>query len=94
MDYQMAFKWPYGGTRCGATMITDQIALTAAHCIVKSEDGLNPGLKVQMNNGDIYGIKEFRTSECWDFDGEANGNGGNFNYDITMMILDRPIPGA
>jgi len=47
-----------------------------------------------MTNGEIYGIKEFRTSECWDFDSEANGGGGNFNYDITLMILDRPIPGA
>ena len=33
MDYQMAFKWPEEGHRCGATMITPQIALTAAHCI-------------------------------------------------------------
>ena len=44
MDYQMSFAWPLGDTRCSATMITDQIALTAAHCITKSEDGLNPGL--------------------------------------------------
>ena len=44
MDYQMAFKWPYGDAKCGATMITDQIALTAAHCVSPSEDGLDPGL--------------------------------------------------
>ena len=44
MEYQMAFKWPKDDARCGATMITDQIALTAAHCIEKSEEGLNPGL--------------------------------------------------
>ena len=89
MDYQMAFKWPYGGTRCGATMITDQIALTAAHCVSASEDGLDPGLQVQMHNGDIFGIKEFRTNECWDF-----SVGGPFSADIALMILDRPIPNA
>ena len=44
MDYQMVFKWPYGGTRCTATMITDQIALTAAHCLFPSEDTQDPGL--------------------------------------------------
>ena len=46
MEYQMLFKWPYGDARCGATMITDQIALTAAHCVTRQEDGLNPGLQV------------------------------------------------
>ena len=89
MQYQMAFKWPYGDSRCGATMITDQIALTAAHCVQKSEDGLNPGLQVQMSSGEIFGIKEFRTNECWDFT-----ENGDYNADMAIMILDRPIPGA
>ena len=89
MEYQMAFKWPQGDARCGATMITDQIALTAAHCVQKSEEGRNPGLKVQMTNGDVYGIKEFRSHDCWDFT-----ENGDHNADIAMMILDKPIPGA
>ena len=44
-----------------------------------------------MSNGDTYGIKEFRTNDCWGFPGEDNENA---NFDISLMILDRPIPGA
>ena len=47
MDYQMVFKWPTnqtGGSRCTATMIRPDVALTAAHCLSSSEDGVNPGL--------------------------------------------------
>ena len=47
MDYQMVFKWPTpstGGSRCTATMIGPDVALTAAHCLSSSEDGVNPGL--------------------------------------------------
>ena len=32
-DYPMVFKWPEEGFRCGATMVSDQMALTAAHCV-------------------------------------------------------------
>ena len=31
--YPMAFKWPEGDFRCGATMISPTMALTAAHCV-------------------------------------------------------------
>ena len=89
MDYQMAFKWPYGRSRCGATMITDQMALTAAHCISERENGPNTQHRVQMHNGEIFGIKEFRTNECWDFN-----TGSPYSADIAIMILDRPIPNA
>ena len=65
------------------------MALTAAHCISKDEDGLNPGLTVKMYDGGEYEIKEFRTNECWNF-----GNGGPYSADIAIMVLDRPIPNA
>lgn len=42
-----------------------------------------------MTNGDVYGIKEFRSHDCWDFT-----ENGDHNADIAMMILDKPIPGA
>ena len=35
--YPMAFMWPEGDFRCGATMISDTMALTAAHCIDREE---------------------------------------------------------
>ena len=36
--FKMSFKWPKGDFRCGATMISDQMALTAAHCFSAAED--------------------------------------------------------
>ena len=33
IDHLMVFQWPEEGIRCGATMISDRMALTSAHCI-------------------------------------------------------------
>ena len=51
MEYQMVFKWPEQGHRCTATMITPQIALTAAHCISEYEDRVGSNLTVRMADG-------------------------------------------
>ena len=85
----MAFKWPEGDFRCGATMISPTMALTAAHCVTAQENRGDPDLTVRLNNGQRYGIKEFRTNDCWDF-----GSSGPFSADIAIMVLDRPIQGA
>ena len=65
------------------------MALTAAHCISKDEDGLNPGLTVKMYDGGEYEIKEFRTNECW-----VHEWGSPYSADIAIIVLDRPIPDA
>ena len=85
----MVFKWPDQGFRCGATMISDQMALTAAHCITQAWDQ-NPdalNMTVTLGDGNTYGIKEFRGNECW-WDGQP------FAADIAIMVLDRPVPNA
>ena len=69
-DYPFVFKWPVEGFRCGGTMITPGIALTAAHCIEQRWDnGSPPGLSIEIQDGDgdsdVFGIKEIRTNECW-----------------------------
>ena len=50
-EYPMIFRWPEEGPRCGATMITDQIALTAAHCVEEEWDRTDPRLTVRLANG-------------------------------------------
>ena len=71
----MTFRWPEENYhRCSATMITDQIALTSAHCVSETEDGTYPGLTVRMENGEQYAIREFRVNECWDFDNPNVGS--------------------
>ena len=54
-------------------MITDQVALTSAHCVRESEAITYPGMMVQMENGERYAIREFRVNECWDFDTPKRG---------------------
>ena len=66
-EFPMVFKWPDNDFRCGATMISDQMALTAAHCITQAWDqnAEAANLKVTLSDGNTYGIKEFRGNECW-----------------------------
>ena len=86
----MIFKWPHNGEfRCGATMISDQVALTAAHCLKKGEDGVNGNFTVKLNSGNVHTIREFRTNECWNFD-----TSGPYSADIALMILETPIENA
>ena len=87
--YPMAFMWPEGDFRCGATMISETMALTAAHCI-DGEEARDPGnMNVVLHDGERYGIKEFRANDCWDFRSYHP-----FSTDIAIMVLDRPIENA
>ena len=70
-------------------MVSPQMALTAAHCVTANWDANDPNLTVKLSDGEVYGIKEFRTNECWDF-----SSGLPYSADIAIMILDRPIPNA
>ena len=48
-DYPFVFKWPESSFRCGGTMITPSVALTAAHCIEQRwDDGNPPGLSIEI----------------------------------------------
>lgn len=43
-----------------------------------------------LNDGQSYGISEFRVNDCWDF----SGWGGPYSSDIAIMVLDRPVENA
>ena len=91
----MTFRWAEEGRRCSATMISDQVALTATHCVLPQEDGLNPypSFTVKMADEEIYGVKEVRVHECWDKDTRPYYI-DDYHHDIALMIFDRPIPNA
>lgn len=71
-------------------MISPTMALTAAHCVSAEEASGNPNLSVVLNDGQSYGISEFRVNDCWDF----SGQGGPYSSDIAIMVLDRPVENA
>ena len=99
----MSFFWPMGrfvgfeheGMRCSATMISDRVAVTAAHCLRKFETGKikkknRAELSVLLNGGNgIRAIKEVRVDDCWNFKRE-----GPWSNDLAMLFFDKPIENA
>ena len=93
MVFDFALERENGG--CGATMISDQIAITEAACVEypedvpwRSEEGLG-SLSFYLSDGELYHVKEVRGNECWNHFREEP-----FFNDLALLILDRPIPNA
>ena len=50
--YPAVFKWPKASPRCGATMISPTMALTAAHCVSQGEDmAQNLNMQIELTDG-------------------------------------------
>ena len=82
-------------------MISPRVALTAAHCVDDSMDGVNPEnrgrpISVTLTNSDPNGadftttIQEIRSNECWFYEDYAVVWGG----DLAMLILAEEKPNA
>ena len=92
-DWKMQFRWPKipgnnKSYRCTATMVTDQVAITAAHCVRSWEAGVKTGadrLRVRVAKQNRR-VKEIRVPECWDFASQ-----GPLNVDVAMLILNKPL---
>ena len=90
--YPAVFKWPKNSPRCGATMISPQMALTAAHCVSQGEDmAQNLNMQIELTDGDgnfnTYDITDIRANECW----WTESGGNRYAADIAFLVLDRPI---
>ena len=99
-DWKMTFAWPFdsryynGGHGCSAVMISDQVAVTAAHCVKKSDVSKKRRRKT-VDYGVVIGkyalrtIVEIRVDDCWNFKRE-----GPFSNDLAMLFLNRPVTDA
>ena len=75
-------------------MISDRVAVTAAHCLRKFEVGKinnenqdQAEFRVLLNGGNgIRAIKEVRVDDCWNFKRE-----GPWSNDLAMFFFDKPI---
>ena len=89
MVFDFALERENGG--CGATMISDQIAITEAACVEYHEDikGEIGSLSFYLSDGELYSVKEIRGNECW-----SHWKEEPFIVDLALLVLDRPIPNA
>lgn len=74
------------GQHCGATMIGNRVAITAAHCF----DSSGPTVPFNADvNGNTYQVTEVRTNNCFDFAAD-----GPNSADLAIMIFDTDIVAA
>ena len=102
-EWPMSIFWPrdfenksdYSKTRCTATMITDQVAITSAHCL-DGEWETGPiaendqwGVQIFGKGGGQRKIVEVRVADCWNFELQ-----GPWSSDIALLYLDKPVRNA
>ena len=98
----MSFTWPTYSPWCSGTMISPQMALTAAHCVPEGWNNANvpAHVKIKLTNPDEnvpeeqyeeFNVKEIRVSDCWEFDDNI---WDTISADLAILILDREKPNA
>jgi V8-like Glu-specific endopeptidase len=93
--YPAVFAWPEGSRRCGATMVSPRMALTAGHCIRDYEESsTNLDMQIQLTDGSdnysTYNIVDIRTNERW-WSGDFCSGMKWYSNDIAILVLDRDI---
>ena len=82
---------------CTATLISDTLVLTAAHCLFDRRTGLRlPEDRLEflagLRTGRAEAIRGIRRSSIWpQFDFAAGAELGNVPADIALLELDRPV---
>ena len=103
-DWRMTFFWPWKSRNaadnynCSATMISENVALTAAHCI--SKKWIKKGSKLSRKWQKKLKVKlpgeyrtrrivEIRVDSCWNF-----GREGPNSNDLALLFLNSSIQNA
>ncbi len=90
--YQVAIFLPT--TFCGGTMVTDRVVITAAHCVADiaraSDIEVAAGeLRLsRISRSDVVGVSSFAVHPAY------RNQRGNFDNDVAVLRLSRPIPDA
>ena len=82
--YPMAFPFPADDPVCGATMISPQHAITAAHCLQDSI-GTTSVFEIELS-GKRYEVEEVRPNDCWMIE-----KGLPTPADMAILVLKEPI---
>ena len=93
--FKFSFPWPADDPICGATMVSPQHIVTAAHCIT-ADLQVPFEIPIYGKDGDEnkpYVVSEVRPISCWT---EKEGETINEKYpsDVAVMVLDSPILNA
>jgi len=83
--HQLSLEW-YGFHICGASIVSDTVAITAAHCTdgsSASELSVRAGTSFVESGGQLIQVAEIRQHPDFDY--------FNIDYDITVLILSKPI---
>merc|ERR1712013_539644 len=86
--YPMSFKWPEDDPSCGATMISPQHAITAAHCL--GRNGYPSGFEIKLS-GRRYRVEAegIRVNDCYN-----TRTGLPVPADMAILVLKDPIQDA
>lgn len=103
--WQVGLRIRHGsGRRCGGVLITPVFVLTAAHCLdARSVTALGPPIPMGLGSIDVFhGGDEFATGNrlaldlTWPttFHPRWKQTGSPFAYDVALLKLAQPAPGA
>ncbi|KAL9927296.1 trypsin-like [Glossina fuscipes fuscipes] len=84
--YQISLQWERGSHFCGGSIISEDIIVTAAHCVARknpSELRVRLGSTYYNEGGIVVGVKALKYHEKFD--------GDTLWHDIAILKLEKPV---